>query len=370
MAVGYAVFAASSIIPRVRAWQEVSSQLTSTERALIQAQNRQQESPGALEEKVEAAQARLNKVANVFLSESEAAEALNRLYQYASQSGVEISSLESKLAEQGDEKGLYDVRTFSVQVGGSLPNLVQFMSRIREATLKSFAIANVSVTEGEDQHALTMDTVIYTSPYAVGEALPTSSDVIPSTSEAATPTPETVTPTPEMVTLTPEPGTPTPLPANLRSLEEALSVAWAAQAWDQVIDLINLILAIDPAYDDVVEQLYAAHFNYGYQLLQRGDTAGAITQFNAALIVKPDGEEAMVWLRRAIATLVPSPTVGATPSPLPTSPSQAFVYTVRRGDTLYSLARRYGTTEQAIMAINGLTDSRIRVGQQLTIPVR
>jgi LysM repeat protein len=45
------------------------------------------------------------------------------------------------------------------------------------------------------------------------------------------------------------------------------------------------------------------------------------------------------------------------------------VHVVRRGDTLYSLARRYGTTVSAIMRANGLRNSnRIYVGQRLIVP--
>jgi putative chitinase len=42
---------------------------------------------------------------------------------------------------------------------------------------------------------------------------------------------------------------------------------------------------------------------------------------------------------------------------------------VQRGDTLYSIARRYGTTVQAIALANKIANpSLIYVGQQLTIP--
>ncbi len=45
------------------------------------------------------------------------------------------------------------------------------------------------------------------------------------------------------------------------------------------------------------------------------------------------------------------------------------VHVVSRGDTLYSLARRYGTTVSAIAQANGLRNSNwIYVGQRLTIP--
>lgn len=46
------------------------------------------------------------------------------------------------------------------------------------------------------------------------------------------------------------------------------------------------------------------------------------------------------------------------------------VYTVRYGDTLSSIADRFGTTYQAIASYNGITNpGRIYVGQQLKIPV-
>ena len=43
-------------------------------------------------------------------------------------------------------------------------------------------------------------------------------------------------------------------------------------------------------------------------------------------------------------------------------------YIVRSGDTLSHLARYYGTTVSAIQAANGLTSTRIYVGQRLYIP--
>jgi LysM repeat protein len=44
------------------------------------------------------------------------------------------------------------------------------------------------------------------------------------------------------------------------------------------------------------------------------------------------------------------------------------VYTVRSGDTLSSIAARFGTTYQAIMRANNLSDSLIVPGQRLAIP--
>lgn len=43
-------------------------------------------------------------------------------------------------------------------------------------------------------------------------------------------------------------------------------------------------------------------------------------------------------------------------------------YEVRRGDSLWGIARRHGTTVDALMSANGLRTSRIRAGQVLRIP--
>ncbi|MCK4315978.1 MAG: LysM peptidoglycan-binding domain-containing protein [Anaerolineae bacterium] len=60
------------------------------------------------------------------------------------------------------------------------------------------------------------------------------------------------------------------------------------------------------------------------------------------------------------------PTGGSTTSP--TSPSSG-VYIVRRGENLFRIALRYGTTAQAIASANGIANpSLIYVGQTLTIP--
>jgi len=43
-------------------------------------------------------------------------------------------------------------------------------------------------------------------------------------------------------------------------------------------------------------------------------------------------------------------------------------YTVKRGDSLFGLARRYGTTTKVIQSMNGLRSSNLQIGQVLTLP--
>ena len=43
-------------------------------------------------------------------------------------------------------------------------------------------------------------------------------------------------------------------------------------------------------------------------------------------------------------------------------------YTVKRGDTLYGISNQYGVSVEDIKRINGLTNNTIQVGQVLRIP--
>jgi cell wall-associated NlpC family hydrolase len=54
------------------------------------------------------------------------------------------------------------------------------------------------------------------------------------------------------------------------------------------------------------------------------------------------------------------------------SPSfaETVSHTVRKGDNLYYLSKRYGTTVEAIMTASGLGSIRLDIGQMLTIPAR
>ncbi|HLC04297.1 MAG TPA: LysM peptidoglycan-binding domain-containing protein [Anaerolineales bacterium] len=64
-----------------------------------------------------------------------------------------------------------------------------------------------------------------------------------------------------------------------------------------------------------------------------------------------------------IASAVPTPTVTVPPSPTPVT------YTVKSGDTLFSIAIELEIPSEALMAANGLTDpDKLAVGQVLLVP--
>lgn len=56
------------------------------------------------------------------------------------------------------------------------------------------------------------------------------------------------------------------------------------------------------------------------------------------------------------------------PSKSGTNPNNMFMYTVKKGDTLYSIARKYNTTAQAIKDLNYFTTDKLSIGQIIRIP--
>lgn len=51
-----------------------------------------------------------------------------------------------------------------------------------------------------------------------------------------------------------------------------------------------------------------------------------------------------------------------------TNPSSVFTYTIKSGDSLYSIARRYETTVDEIIKINKLTTINLSIGQKILVP--
>ena len=80
-------------------------------------------------------------------------------------------------------------------------------------------------------------------------------------------------------------------------------------------------------------------------------------------------------LPAASPSAAPSPTPAATatvgPSVLPSGspgPSFSTTYKVKKGDTLLTIARQFGTTAANIKTLNGLTSSTLKIGQVMKIP--
>jgi LysM repeat protein len=105
-------------------------------------------------------------------------------------------------------------------------------------------------------------------------------------------------------------------------------------------------------------------------IVRRGDTLSAIAWrygTNVWTLVRMNGlaNPNYIWAGQRLVV----PCGGYYPPPPPPKPPCGVVHVVCRGDTVYSIARRYGSTVQAIASANHLWNpSLIWVGQRLYIP--
>ncbi len=148
----------------------------------------------------------------------------------------------------------------------------------------------------------------------------------------------------------------TPTPTNRDALVQALAAAWEREDWPEAIRILEALRALEPQEPEWTTTLYSAHVNYGYALLAAQNEPGARDQFLQALRYNPQGAEALTGLA-AIS--------GVTPTP---PPSDFILYTVQAGDTIFSIARRYDVSVEAIIQANNLTTYALTIGQQLRIP--
>lgn len=106
--------------------------------------------------------------------------------------------------------------------------------------------------------------------------------------------------------------------------------------------------------------------------VRAGDTLYAIARrYNTtvAKIAQANNIKNINLIRVGQVLRIPGTTTTPAPTPKPTPPTTTRTYTVKSGDTLYAIARRYNTTVAKIAQANNIKNvNLIRVGQVLKIP--
>lgn len=381
-----------------------------------------------------ARRAELDEAAAIFFADAQAATLFDDLYSAAERSNVDIVSLQTVEDNTDDKSAIYDVNSFRLQVFGPVAALLDFVSRIERAASPSFVVDDFSIEATEGLPILELGFSIYTSPFSPRDVAELPPEPGPSPTPRSLPELERaleaatidqdweaalrilrqigiVSPDyPELedrtyraylergyelldqgdldgasthfnlaLSLRPTSSeamaglarvafTPTPTLTIVQRMEADLDAAWARGDWAEVIAILRQIETLDPGFDGLVEKLYAAHVNYGHTLAGRGELVEAREAFSRALEINPQGGEAAEGLRRLAGDL-------GLPPPQPPQPDAPegpgfTTYVVQRNDTLFSIARRYNTSVDAIMAANGLTSrSIIHAGLVLRIPV-
>jgi LysM repeat protein len=112
--------------------------------------------------------------------------------------------------------------------------------------------------------------------------------------------------------------------------------------------------------------------------IQKGDTFSTIApKFNVSLkalqAANPAVDPAKLQIGKKInipAPMTTTATPAASGATVVDTASGTTTYTVKSGDTLSKIATDFHTTVKAIQSANGLSDTRIKVGQKLKIPAK
>jgi len=104
-----------------------------------------------------------------------------------------------------------------------------------------------------------------------------------------------------------------------------------------------------------------------YHRVRKGETLSAIAQryhTSVSALMKANRLRRSNHIVAGRSLKVPTRGATATTAPVAATPR----HVVRRGDSLWNLARRYGTTVPKIMAANNLSSNTLSIGQSLVIP--
>lgn len=259
-----------SLIRMMPAYSQLVTDLELSQAALKQARQLQTESPPKLRSEIALAQALLEEAASVFPTDQQAMDQLDDVYRYASEAGVYVAKLE-KLVNTPEEESetTYTTRRVFLEATGDLRQLTTFIRLLTQVALPTFKLDNLKISPSGGQHVLTANVVLRSSALSPG-----------------------VTPQPDPDGMTP--------PAGAAELREQLDQAWQAGDWPRAIDILLEVRQVDPEDQNVMGMLYWAYVSNGYALLDAGKRDEAITQFNRALSINPDGVEATQGLTEAL----------------------------------------------------------------------
>lgn len=333
LTMAYLVLLFSNLLPQWRARADLRERQALAEAEQTRRLTLEQTVIADVEARIGAAEEMLLSETAVFLTETQAATLLDSLNQHAITTGIEIVAVEALPIPPKEEQAVYDVRPFHVQARGELFRLLQFVGLVRETAVPSVAINNLTLAEMNGVSTLNFDLFIYTSPLADGTALAN----LPAE------------PLPDLVILDDVPDEDELPPNPVDALIMQLDAPWAAEDWPTVLSIIQQVIDLDPTYPNIREKQYSALVNYGYQLLEAELLEEARVQFETAVVLNPLSGEAQQGLSLL-------------------DQSQQSTYIVQRGDTLFSIARRFNTTVEAIRSANGLVGNTIYAGQELVIP--
>lgn len=189
---GNIFFAVRIILPAWNTNRDLNTQVADGQAVVARAMQPTESETDLLQARVENSQADLNAAAQIFLSGDAADGILDRIYQYAAESMVEITALQLQPTTPLAADDSYEARIFVLEVQGITPYLMSFLIRIRELATPGVVLNNLNIIN----NTLKMELRLYTSSFAPERDLADS--------------PEPIIPVSLRISATPIPPTPMP----------------------------------------------------------------------------------------------------------------------------------------------------------------
>jgi tetratricopeptide (TPR) repeat protein len=112
------------------------------------------------------------------------------------------------------------------------------------------------------------------------------------------------TPTPTMnPTATPPPAATPTQGEQIAGLLPELDQAWQAEDWQQALEVLEQIQAVDPSHEGLQQGLFTAHLLRGLELVEANQLEEAIVHFEGALSIRSDDPTAQSQRQAAIGYL-------------------------------------------------------------------
>ena len=187
---GLVLFTASSVVPNWRDYDAANQQLEAANQLIAQQSGSDvADEVTILQHQLDGAGESLQQGASIFMTADQAEGILDSLYTYSHENGVVITSLQAQQAAAPSTtttnsgrpgrnqtpvpdvvSTTFRISSFRLRVDGKLPQLMGFVSRIREATVSGVLISNLNLMVGDPLDTLVIDILIYSSPFASGES--------------------------------------------------------------------------------------------------------------------------------------------------------------------------------------------------------
>jgi flagellum-specific peptidoglycan hydrolase FlgJ len=106
---------------------------------------------------------------------------------------------------------------------------------------------------------------------------------------------------------------------------------------------------------------YATNPNYPQLLIN------IIEKYNLAQYDRPEGEIAKIKREDRVLAQINNSINKPAQDTLSKTPPDDKIYTVKQGDTLYNISKRFGITVDDLKALNSMNDNGIKIGQKLVV---